>query len=59
MPSASQSLVKFATLQLTDFLTDFLPDFHDFALSSSEPQVNVTISATLSEPPPTLVLWCL
>lgn len=55
MSPASQSLLKFATLQFTGFLTDF----HDFALSPSEPQVNVTISATLSEPPPTPVLWCL
>lgn len=51
MSPALQSLLKFATLQLTDF--------HVFAHSLSEFLVNVTISATLSEPPPTFFLWCL
>lgn len=51
MSPAPQSLLKFASLQLADF--------NIFALSLSEPLINVTISATLSEPPPTFVLWCL
>lgn len=48
---APQSLLKCLTLQLSDF--------NVFALSVSEPLVSVTTSATLSEPPPTFVLWCL
>lgn len=51
MSPASQNLLKFATLQLTDF--------NVFAPSLPEPLINVTISATFSEPPPTFVLWCL
>lgn len=51
MSPASQSLLKFATLQLTDF--------NGFALSLPEPLINVTISAPISEPPPTFVQWCL
>lgn len=51
MSPASQSLLKFAILQLTDF--------NGYALSLPEPLINVTISAPISEPPPTFVQWCL
>lgn len=47
MSPTSQRLLKFAIPQLADF--------NDFALSLSEPLINVTTSATLSEPPSAFV----